>query len=201
MARCDNQALQLFGEGFIIVHMKNYQRGVLALAALIVGTLAIIGLGSWWFMKTSGNTMATDPKVDQQAAQAAAVIVGANASSSAPAATASAPQTLEGGLVIQDIALGAGAEAKAGQTLAMHYTGSLDDGTVFDSSIPRGEPLTFTLGAGQVIKGWDQGIVGMKVGGKRKITIPPALGYGSRDMGAIPPNSTLHFDVELVAIQ
>ena len=96
---------------------------------------------------------------------------------------------------------GSGDRADIGMSVSVHYTGKLEDGTVFDSSIPRGQPFTFTLGAGQVIKGWDLGVEGMKVGEKRKLVIPPHLGYGVRGAGAtIPPNATLIFDVELLEV-
>ena len=100
----------------------------------------------------------------------------------------------------EDIKIGEGPEAKAGDFIRVHYAGTLTNGTKFDSSRDRGEPFEFELGAGEVIQGWDQGVAGMRVGGQRKLTIPPELGYGSRDMGVIPPNSTLVFDVELVEI-
>lgn len=106
------------------------------------------------------------------------------------------------GLVITEVLIGTGEVATAGQNVAVHYTGTLVDGTKFDSSIDRGQPIVFTLGVGQVIKGWDQGIAGMKVGGKRKLTIPADLAYGNRAVGdVIPANATLLFDVELVGIQ
>jgi FKBP-type peptidyl-prolyl cis-trans isomerase len=101
----------------------------------------------------------------------------------------------------EDLVVGSGAEAVAGKTVSVHYTGKLTDGTKFDSSLDRGDPFSFRLGAGQVIKGWDQGVAGMKVGGKRLLTIPPELGYGQRGFpGAIPPNSTLVFEVELLGV-
>jgi FKBP-type peptidyl-prolyl cis-trans isomerase len=97
---------------------------------------------------------------------------------------------------------GAGEQAKAGQTVRVHYTGKFPDGRVFDSSVERGEPIEFKLGAGRVIKGWDEGIALMKVGGKAQLVIPPDLGYGARGAGGvIPPNATLVFDVELVEVK
>ena len=96
---------------------------------------------------------------------------------------------------------GSGYSAETGMSVSVHYTGKLEDGTVFDSSIPRGQPFTFTLGAGQVIKGWDLGVEGMKLGEKRSLVIPPHLGYGIRGAGAtIPPNATLIFDIELLEV-
>ena len=105
-------------------------------------------------------------------------------------------------LKIEDLVVGTGAEATSGKTVSVHYTGSLTDGKKFDSSKDRGQPFNFSLGAGQVIRGWDEGVAGMKVGGKRKLTIPPDLGYGSRGAGgAIPPNATLVFEVELLGVR
>jgi FKBP-type peptidyl-prolyl cis-trans isomerase len=105
-------------------------------------------------------------------------------------------------LGIQDLVPGKGQEAKAGDTVSVHYTGTLaSNGTEFDSSKKHGQPFTFPLGQGRVIKGWDQGVAGMKVGGKRKLTIPPSLGYGDHGAGPIPPNSTLVFEIELLEIK
>ncbi len=105
-------------------------------------------------------------------------------------------------LQIEELTAGTGVEATQGKTVDVHYTGWLTDGTKFDSSVDRGRPFSFALGAGRVIKGWDQGVAGMKVGGKRKLTIPPELGYGARGAGAvIPPGATLVFEVELLAVK
>jgi FKBP-type peptidyl-prolyl cis-trans isomerase FkpA len=105
-------------------------------------------------------------------------------------------------LNIEDLKVGNGAEATSGKRVEVHYTGWLTNGTKFDSSLDRGKPFTFQLGAGQVIQGWDRGVAGMKVGGKRKLTIPPELGYGARGAGGvIPPNATLVFEVELLAVK
>ena len=104
-------------------------------------------------------------------------------------------------LKIEDIDPGFGDVARAGQTVTVHYTGWLEDGTKFDSSYDRGEPFTFPLGGGRVIRGWDEGVAGMKVGGVRKLTIPPALGYGAQGYPpVIPQNATLVFEVELLAV-
>ena len=106
-------------------------------------------------------------------------------------------------LQIEDIVVGTGDSPQHGQTVVVHYTGWLTNGKKFDSSVDRGQPFEFQIGVGQVIKGWDQGVMTMKVGGKRKLTIPPELAYGDRDVGGglIPPNSTLIFEVELLDLK
>jgi len=109
--------------------------------------------------------------------------------------------TTSSGLQYIDLKVGLGPTAKAGQTVSVHYTGWLENGKKFDSSVDRGQPFSFPLGAGRVIKGWDEGVQGMKVGGKRKLIIPSQLGYGARGAGAaIPPNATLIFEVELLGV-
>jgi FKBP-type peptidyl-prolyl cis-trans isomerase FkpA len=105
-------------------------------------------------------------------------------------------------LEIKDLVVGKGTEAKAGDSVKVHYVGTLTDGKEFDSSKKHNQPFDFELGAGRVIKGWDQGVAGMKIGGKRKLTVPPSLGYGARGFPpVIPPNSTLVFEVELLEVK
>ncbi|MFA6312995.1 MAG: FKBP-type peptidyl-prolyl cis-trans isomerase [Sterolibacterium sp.] len=109
--------------------------------------------------------------------------------------------TTASGLIIEDLAVGDGAEACAGQSVSVHYTGWLTNGTKFDSSKDRDDPFEFDLGGRSVIGGWDEGVQGMKVGGRRKLTIPPQLGYGARGAGGvIPPNATLVFEIDLLGI-
>jgi len=149
-------------------------------------------------------------------ALAAVALVGCDAQSpgaSAPKSSQESPSQASGaaspagvagqpaGLVVTEELVGAGPEAKSGDKVRVHYTGWLTDGTKFDSSRDSGRPFSFTLGAGEVIPGWDAGVAGMKVGGKRKLTIPPDLGYGAQGAGGvIPGNATLLFDVELLKV-
>lgn len=129
----------------------------------------------------------------------------AKAEATTPAATSGSDAqvvALPGGLKYQDLKVGDGALAESGKTVSVHYTGWLTDGTKFDSSLDHGKPLDFQLGAGNVIRGWDEGVKGMRVGGKRRLTIPPDLAYGSAGApGAIPPDATLLFEVELLAVR
>ncbi len=115
--------------------------------------------------------------------------------------TRSKEVTTTTGLKYVDEVVGNGEVPLPGKTVVVHYTGKLVNGTQFDSSVDRNQPLEFPIGKGEVIKGWDEGIMTMKVGGKRKLIVPPALGYGSRDKGPIPANSTLIFDVELLGVK
>ncbi len=105
------------------------------------------------------------------------------------------------GLQWKDVVIGTGTEVTTGSTVSVHYTGTLTNGVKFDSSYDRGAPFSFTVGEGQVIPGWEEGLLGMRVGGKRELVIPPELAYGSRDLGVIPANSTLQFVVEVVDVK
>lgn len=128
--------------------------------------------------------------------------MGVGGSMSGSESSAGKEITTTSGLQYIDQVVGAGDTATAGQTVSVHYTGWLTDGKKFDSSVDRGQPFSFRLGVGQVIKGWDEGVQGMKIGGKRKLTIPSNLGYGARGAGGlIPPHATLVFDVELLGLQ
>jgi FKBP-type peptidyl-prolyl cis-trans isomerase len=125
-----------------------------------------------------------------------------NRSAKAPASTAnSTNQGSSMELQKTDEVVGTGAEAVTGKNVTVNYIGTLTNGTKFDSSFDRNQPFSFQLGGGQVIKGWDQGVVGMKVGGKRKLVIPPSLGYGNQANSSIPANSTLIFEITLVSVQ
>jgi FKBP-type peptidyl-prolyl cis-trans isomerase len=118
-----------------------------------------------------------------------------------PVAVPRAPVTTESGLVVQVLAPGDGDEAKSGDKVTVHYIGTLTDGTKFDSSRDRDQPFSFWVGEHQVIEGWDEGILGMREGEKRKLTVPPNLGYGSEKKPGIPPGSTLVFEVELIDVR
>lgn len=165
----------------------------------IAGVLAFITLGLL-AISFIGNSSTAQTTTQQSAAPAPLPGV----TSAAPAAnTNTNAATTASGLKIIDQVVGTGPQPQAGQTVIVNYTGYLDNGTKFDSSYDRNQPFEFVLGAGQVIRGWDEGISSMHVGGKRRLVIPPELAYGAQGAGngAIPPNSRLTFDVELVGVK
>jgi len=150
--------------------------------------IAILALAATAAAAQSGTTKKASP--------------AARPNTKAPTKVTGAPTKTPSGLEYWDIKVGTGPIAQKGQKVKVHYTGWLTSGKKFDSSVDAGKPFPFTLGAGEVIKGWDEGVAGMKVGGKRQLRIPPQLAYGERGFpGAIPPNSTLIFDVELLGVQ
>lgn len=169
--------------------MKNV---VLAIGAITL-ILVVVGVFSFTKGDSQQNQATQDVNLESQN------------STPAPLATESAtlnPIAMNNDLVIEDIKVGTGDEAVAGKKVTVNYKGTLTNGTQFDSSYDRGTPFTFNLGAGEVIQGWDNGVKGMKVGGKRKLTIPSQLGYGERGAGnLIPPNATLIFEVELLKVE
>ena len=169
--------------------------------------IAVVAVGGWLFMRKGSNTGSL-----YDASPSPSTTADASASASPVAAVAVSPTTSPAGKVIttasglqyQDEVVGTGAPAKSGQMVAVNYTGTLTNGTKFDSSFDHNppEPIIFQLGVGQVIKGWDEGLSGMKVGGKRKLVIPASLAYGSQSPSPlIPANSVLVFEVELVGIK
>ncbi len=155
----------------------------ISIIVFIIIAAGVIGLAIWYNQRSD------------EAARQAEVAAGA--------AAAQARSAIMQDLKIKDVVAGTGAEAQGGDVVTVNYVGTLDNGTIFDSSYARHEPFTFTLGAGQVIKGWDLGVVGMKAGGKRELTLPPELAYGANGVpqANIPPNATLHFTVELLSVQ
>lgn len=171
----------------------------------MVACVALLVASQFTFNKTEANAAELrSPQTVETSVEAAAPTLLAqapkNSTSEKKVEASENYVTTESGLKYLDMVEGSGETPAAGQTVSVHYTGTLEDGTKFDSSRDRGRPFSFKLGAGQVIKGWDEGLATMKVGGRRQLVIPPELGYGSRGIGPIPPNSTLIFDVELVGI-
>jgi peptidylprolyl isomerase len=126
---------------------------------------------------------------------------GVTGGDAAASGGASKLRKLASGLQYEDIVVGSGKMAEPGMNVSVHYTGTLTDGTQFDTSRDSGRPLQFQLGSGRVITGWEEGIKGMRIGGKRKLIVPPDLGYGARGNGPVPPNATMIFDLELVDVQ
>ena len=152
--------------------------------------IIFVGFGVWLFVR-KGNNVPED------------LVFPITTTPAPTVAEENTMTTMDNGLQIQDLKVGTGSEAKAGDTISVNYVGALENGTVFDASAKHGGPANFQIGVGKLIKGWDIGIPGMKVGGKRKLIVPPLLGYGSQNIGngLIPPNSTLVFEVELIAVQ
>ncbi len=174
------------------------QRRNRAIAAIIV-IVVIAAIGYAAYTAFSSQKQAANAA----AAQSANLTATAKVPTQIPGTPSSAQIiTTSSGLKYQDMVVGTGAEAKSGNTVTVNYTGWLTNGTKFDSSLDRNQPFSFQLGTGNVIKGWDEGVVGMKVGGKRKLIIPPDLGYGAQGAGSsIPPNATLVFEVELLSVK
>jgi hypothetical protein len=160
----------------------------------------VVGLGLIGAVLVFTNFMggAASPRGGESAGDGAKPSTGGDASLDVLSGISATPD--ESGLVVEDIKVGEGEEAEAGMLVTVHYTGRLLNGRTFDSSLTRGEPFQFVLGAGQVIAGWESGVAGMRVGGERVLVIPPELAYGESKVGIIPPNSTLVFEVELLSV-
>ena len=165
---------------------------------IYIVVIVLIGIAGWFFFNKARNA--------SQVSDISSIVSETEDATPTPESMEESSKNdwikLPNGLQIQDVVVGYGKEAHEGDIVAAHYTGTLEDGTKFDSSYDRGDPFAFALGGGMVIMGWDIGLVGMKVGGKRKLIIPSELGYGSRGAGGvIGPNATLYFDIELVDAQ
>jgi FKBP-type peptidyl-prolyl cis-trans isomerase len=168
---------------------RNRQRAIIG----VIVVLALVAIAILVYRDYASRAQATSTSTAN-----ATPTPGLDATAPAPSANAI---TTADGLIYEDLQVGTGATAQTGDTVSVYYTGWLADGTKFDSSLDRGQTLDFTLGAGKVIAGWDEGVVGMKVGGIRLLVIPPSLGYGATQYSSIPGNSTLTFEVQLAAIQ
>lgn len=179
-------------------------REILISLGVMVACVVLIVISQFTFNRNSSATAAnlptTEPieSLNEVIAQPLVAEVPSTPTTAKKVEVSENYVTTPSGLKYLDMVEGSGEVPTSGQTVTVHYTGTLEDGSKFDSSRDRGTPFKFKLGAGQVIKGWDEGIASMKVGGRRQLIIPPDLGYGSRGVGPIPPNSTLIFDVELL---
>lgn len=187
----------VFREG--IYQEVDVARAKLMITAREIAVLAIIGICMVVAVSSAGcggkSKKTTKETVKSQP-------TAAIEQSTPPSSSESTSNETVTALKIEDVVVGKGAEAKKGNVVSVHYTGWLTDGTKFDSSVDRGQPFEFALGQGQVIRGWDEGVDGMKVGGKRKLTIPPDMGYGAQGAGGvIPPNAVLLFEVELLGVK
>ena len=169
---------------------------------IFIVVVIIVGIAGWFFVNKARNASRVSDLTEVVSGTPEATPTPSSMDIEENTNTGGNWMKLPSGLQIKDVVIGYGKEAHEGDIVAAHYVGTLEDGTKFDSSYDRGEPFAFPLGGGMVIKGWDLGLVGMKVGGKRKLIIPSELGYGSRGAGAtIPPDTTLYFDIEMMAVQ
>jgi len=187
---------------------KNASIGIAVLVVFIIGLFFFQNTIYGFFQSMQGPAAETDTQGMYDEGSTSAPHETINPETSTNQTTTmndtntSNTHTTADGLIITDEKIGTGEEAKAGQTVTVNYVGTfLNNGEKFDSSYDRNQPFVFTLGAGQVIQGWDEGFAGMKVGGKRKLVVPPNLGYGPNDYGPIPGNSTLVFEVELLGVK
>src|ERR1035437_8770453 len=178
------------------------QKNLIPVSIVIV--VVALGLGGIFFLsnqKVNNSQINLTPSIYPSPTQLPVATSSANDIMASTGANMNNVITTADGLQIQDEIVGTGVEVKSGDTVTVNYLGTLTDGTKFDSSYDRNQPFTTQIGVGQVIQGWDKGIIGMKVGGKRKLIIPAALGYGSQATGSIPANSTLIFEVELLSVK
>lgn len=168
----------------------------------IAGSIVLMAVALFWFRLESTPTSVVDTAAEDQ--QAAVVVAGEGNRSVALGVALQEAQGEDGAierLIVNDVILGEGREAVAGSEVTVHYIGSLQNGQQFDNSVKRGSPLTFTVGEGKVIPGWEQGIIGMREGGQRVLVIPAQLAYGREGFGPIPGNATLVFSIELIEVQ
>ena len=175
---------------------KNFVPLLIVLVIILAGGLGIL------FMLNQNNIKTDQLNITDQTSPTS--VVSSTTPTNTPTVTPQIlnTQTLPNGLIIEDEIIGQGQEAKSGDTISIHYTGTFTNGVKFDSSLDRNQPFETQIGVGQVIKGWDEGVIGMKIGGKRRLTIPPSLAYGPQGItGSIPPNSTLIFELELLDIK